>query len=54
MDADIARLNIAFFRKRLSEETDPVKRFTIERLLAEEVAKLESLSGAPDSKKSGG
>lgn len=53
MDADIARLNIEFFRKRLDEETDEVKRAMIERLLAEEIAKLESLSGAQNTKKSG-
>ena len=40
MDKTVADLNIAHFRKLLSDETDPVKRQTIERLLAEEEAKL--------------
>jgi hypothetical protein len=52
VDANIARLNIEFFRKRLGEETDEAKRAMIERLLAEEIVKLESLSGARNTKKS--
>lgn len=40
MDKTVADLNIAHFRKLLSAETDPAKRQTIERLLAEEEAKL--------------
>ncbi len=44
MDATIVRLNIDFYRKRLDEETDEVKRAMIRRLLAEELAKLASLS----------
>lgn len=44
MDADIARLNVEFYRRRLGEETDEAKRATIERLLAEELEKLAGLS----------
>lgn len=44
MDATIARLNIEFFRRRLGEERDDLKRAMLKRLLAEQDAKLESLS----------
>jgi len=40
MDKTVADLNIEHFRKMLAVETDPAKRQTIERLLAEEEAKL--------------
>jgi hypothetical protein len=40
VDRTVADLNIAHFKKLLSAEVDPVKRKTIERLLAEEEAKL--------------
>ena len=40
LDRTVADLNIAHFKKLLSAETDPAKRRTIERLLAEEEAKL--------------
>ena len=40
MDRTVADLNIAHYRKLLSIESDPVKRQTIEKLLAEEEAKL--------------
>jgi hypothetical protein len=40
MDKTVADLNIEHFRKLLAVETDPAKRQTIERLLAEEEAKL--------------
>jgi len=40
MDKTVADLNIEHFKKLLSVETDPVKRQTIERLLAEEETKL--------------
>jgi hypothetical protein len=40
MDKTVADLNIAHFKKLLVVETDPAKRQTIERLLAEEEAKL--------------
>ena len=40
VDKTVANLNIAHFKKLLSAEIDPAKRRTIERLLAEEEAKL--------------
>ncbi len=40
MDKTVADLNIAHFKKLLAVEADPAKRQTIERLLAEEEAKL--------------
>jgi hypothetical protein len=40
MDKTVADLNIEHFRKLLAVETDPAKRQTIARLLAEEEAKL--------------
>jgi len=40
VDRTVADLNIAHFRKLLSTEADPEKRKTIERLLADEEAKL--------------
>lgn len=40
MDRTVADLNIAHYRKLLSIESDPVKKQTIEKLLAEEEAKL--------------
>jgi len=52
VDATIAQLNIDFYRKRLGEEIDDIRRATIEGLLAEELAKLVSLS-KPKTKFSG-
>lgn len=40
MDKTVADLNIEHYRRLLAVETDPVKRQTIERLLAEEETKL--------------
>lgn len=40
MRKTIARLNIAHFRKLLTNEIDQTKRATLLRLLAEEEAKL--------------
>jgi hypothetical protein len=40
MDKTVADLNIVHFRKLLAVETDPVKRRTIQRLLAEQEARL--------------
>jgi hypothetical protein len=40
MDKTVADMNIEHFKKLLAAESDPVKRHTIERLLAEEEAKL--------------
>ena len=52
MDRTVVDLNIAHFRKLLATENDPVKRKTIERLLAEEEAKLtlarDQKEGSPD------
>lgn len=53
MDRTVAELNIKHFRKLLESESDPDKRRTIERLLAEEEAKLSQATSAPsgDSRK---
>ncbi|HVI68493.1 MAG TPA: hypothetical protein VM910_38855, partial [Bradyrhizobium sp.] len=54
MDKTVADLNIKHFKKLLASETDPVKRQTIERLLAEEEAKLAralAAKGAPPDHK---
>jgi hypothetical protein len=40
MDRTVADLNIEHFKKLLETETDPVKKQTIQRMLAEEEAKL--------------
>jgi hypothetical protein len=40
MDKTVADMNIEYFKKLLETETDPVKRQTIQRLLAEEETKL--------------
>ena len=40
MDKTVADLNIEHCKKLLATETEPTKRKTIERLLAEEEAKL--------------
>jgi hypothetical protein len=40
MDKTVADLNIEHCKKLLATETDPVKRQMIQRLLAEEEAKL--------------
>jgi hypothetical protein len=43
----IAQLNIEHFRTRLSSESDDAMRRHIERLLAEEEAKLAELQATP-------
>lgn len=43
----IAQLNIEHFRKRLSVEQDDATRRHVERLLAEEEAKLAQLCDTP-------
>ena len=50
MDKAVAELNIEHYRKLLVTETEPSKRATVERLLAEEEAKLAALTnkGGPD------
>jgi uncharacterized protein (UPF0216 family) len=42
---NIARLNVEHLRRQLAVETDPAKRATIEKLLAEEEAKFRLLDG---------
>jgi hypothetical protein len=42
---NIARLNIEHYRRLLAAGTDPAKRTTIEKLLAEEEAKVRALGG---------
>jgi hypothetical protein len=44
MDKAAAQLNIEHYRKLLSTETEPSKRAVLERLLAEEEAKLAALT----------
>jgi hypothetical protein len=51
MDRTVARLNIEHYRKRLAEETDEAKRQVLLRLLAEEEAKLATLSADPRERK---
>jgi hypothetical protein len=53
VDQTIARLNIEHFRRLLKTETDPAKRATITRLLADEEAKLRSINAEKDRKKQG-
>jgi hypothetical protein len=52
LDRQVARLNIEHFRKLLATETDEVKRRTLLRLLAEEEAKLASVTNQPTKKRS--
>jgi hypothetical protein len=52
MDRTVARLNIEHFHKKLAEETDPIKRQMLTRLLAEEKAKLATLDDPPNNNKS--
>jgi hypothetical protein len=44
MDKTVADLNIEHYKKLLAVETDPAKRQTIQRLLAEEEAKLAAFA----------
>jgi hypothetical protein len=48
----VAHLNIEHYRKLLTQEMDETTRQTILRLLAEEEAKLASLSNPPRQKAS--
>ncbi len=50
MDRTVARLNIEHFRRLLAKETDESRRQVIQRLLAEEEAKLAD-STAPKERK---
>jgi len=47
----IAQLNIAHYRGKLAGEADQAKREMLERLLAEEEAKLASLTDSPGEQK---
>ena len=47
MDESIAQLNIEHFRKLLTQETDAKKREMIQKLLAEEEAKLAACRKQP-------
>jgi len=47
MDRTVADLNIAHFKKLLETETDPVKRETLQRLLAAEEARLAQANEKP-------
>ena len=42
MDKTVADPNIEHFKRLLAVETDPVRRRTIERMLAEQEAKLQN------------
>jgi hypothetical protein len=44
MDKAVAQLNIEHYRKLLSIEAEPSKRAMLERLLADEEAKLAALT----------
>ncbi len=44
MQRTVAQLNIDHFRKRLSEEADDAKRQMLQKLLAEEEARLAKLT----------
>ena len=50
MDKFVARANIEHYRKKLAQETDDSKRQVLARLLAEEEAKLHSLTDNPQKK----
>jgi len=54
MDKFVARANIDHYRKLIAKETDketdPAKREALARLLAEEEAKLRSLTQKPSDK----
>jgi len=52
MDKTIARLNIEHYRRLLARETDDARRRKIERLMAEEEAKLAALPNPPNEKES--
>jgi hypothetical protein len=53
MPVEIARANIAHFKRLLETETDKTKRCTLEQLLAEEERKLAKLLKAQSGKKEG-
>jgi hypothetical protein len=50
MDKALARLDIEHYRKLLSTETEPTKRATLERLLAEQEARPMALTNNAERK----
>ena len=54
MDRSVARLNIQRYRQLLAEEIDEAKRALLQRLLAEEEAKLAGSQAADPPPKSDG
>lgn len=52
MERTVARLNVEHYKHLLAQETDETKRQTLTRLLAEEEAKLRSLSEGKTRKSS--
>jgi len=52
MDKTVVRLNIEHYRKLLAAETDEKKREILDRLRAEEEAKLTALMDPPEDKTS--
>ena len=52
MDKFVAQANIDHYRKLLAKETDETKREALARRLAEEEAKLHSLTQKPSDKSS--
>ncbi len=51
MDKLVARLNIEHLRTQLATETDETKRSTMQRILAQEEAKLATLLNRPNERK---
>jgi hypothetical protein len=52
MDKFVAKANIEHYRKKLAQETDETKRQVLARLLAEEEAKLASVTDDSQKKRS--
>ncbi len=51
MQKFIARANITHLREKLASEQDEAKRQTLQRLLAEEEAKMANLGDPPSRKR---
>jgi hypothetical protein len=51
MDKFVAKANVEHYRRKLVQETDETKRQVLARLLAEEEAKLASLTDDPQKKR---
>jgi hypothetical protein len=54
MDKFVAKANIQHYRKKLAQETDETQRQLLERLVAEEEAKLDGLNQPTTTKRSQG